>query len=198
LEYAIKNKEVINMDSGIIAAFVASGFAVLTSIINIIVSSINAKKNSNIEIIVKTRIIYLQELRHVNAKFISMANLNFISNNTKKNELFIIKDFLESVSKLKTLLKPFYPIEKRLIELIDSIENDTIVLFNGGVDNNLIVKLKNDIMIYTKLFNQYDWVYWQYIIKQADGRFKNSNSDFDEIYEENKLKYMKEYNYEWM
>jgi len=186
------------MDSGIIAAFVASGFAVLTSIINIIVSSINAKKNSNIEIIVKTRIIYLQELRHVNAKFISMANLNFISNNTKKNELFIIKDFLESVSKLKTLLKPFYPIEKRLIELIDSIENDTIVLFNGGVDNNLIVKLKNDIMIYTKLFNQYDWVYWQYIIKQADGRFKNSNSDFDEIYEENKLKYMKEYNYEWM
>jgi hypothetical protein len=186
------------MDSGIIAAFVASGFAVLTSIINIIVSSINAKKDSNIKVIVKTRIIYLQKLRNVNAKFISMANLNLISNNTKKNELFIIKDFLESVSKLKTLLKPFYPIEKRLIELIDSIENNTIMLFNGDVDNDLIVKLKNDIMIYTKLFNQYDWVYWQYIIKQADGRFKNSNSDFDEIYEENKLKYVKEYNYEWM
>jgi bifunctional ADP-heptose synthase (sugar kinase/adenylyltransferase) len=186
------------MDSGIIAAFVASGFAVLTSIINIVVSSINAKKDSNIEVIVKTRIIYLQELRYVNAKFISMVNLNLISNNTKKKELFIIKDFLESVSKLKTLLKPFYPIEKRMIELTDSIENDTITLFNCDVDNDLIVKLKNDIMIYTKLFNQYDWVYWQYIIKQADGRFKNSNSDFDEIYEENKLKYMKEYNYEWI
>ncbi len=186
------------MDSGVIAAFVVAGFAVLTSIINIIVNSINAKKDSNIRVIVKTRIIYLQELRSVNAKFIGMAGISRISIYAKNNDSLFIRDFLESVSKLKTLFKPFYPIEKRLIDSIDSIENDVITLFNGEMNSGLTEKLKDDIKTYTKLFNQYDWVYWQYIIKQADGRFKNSNSDFDKIYEENKLKYKEEYNYDWI
>ena len=185
------------MDSGIIAAFIVAGFAVLTSIVNIITSRINAKKNSNISFIVETRIKYMQKLRSANAIFIGMANPNVVENCIKNKTFSLITDFVESAGMLKTLLKPFYPLEKRMIELINSIENNCIKMLNNGIDNNLVEKNNNDLRLYSGLFNQYDWVYWQYIMSQADGRYKNSNTDFDNLYKDLGTKYKKEYNYDW-
>jgi len=186
------------MDSGILAAFIIAGFAVITSVINILTSRINAKKNSNISFIVDTRINYMQKLRNANAIFIGIANPNIILNCINNNSLNLLKDFIKSAGILKTLLKPFYPIEKKMIDLINSIENNSIKMLNNGIDNNIIEKNYNDLILYIKLFNQYDWVYWQFIMSQADGKYKNSNSDFDKLYNELGIRYKKEYNYDWI
>jgi len=186
------------MDSGILAAFIIAGFAVITSVINILTSRVNAKKNSNISFIVDTRINYMQKLRNANAIFIGIANPNVILNCIKNNSLTLLKDFVESAGILKTLLKPFYPIEKRMIDLINSIENNSIKMFNDGIDNNIFEKNNIDLTLYIKLFNQYDWSYWQFIMSQADGQYKNSNNDFDKLYKELGIKYKKDYNYDWI
>jgi len=185
------------MNSELIPAFIASGFAVFTSIINIVVSTINAQKNSNIRVIVETRINYMQKLRSANAVFIGLANPNLIIKCLNNNELIFNKEFAESIGMLKTLLKPFYPIERRMVELINTIENN-IILLNNEKDKNLLENIKTDVVTYIKLFNQYDWVYWQYIMRQADGKYRNSNIDFDNMYEETKIKYIKEYDYDWI
>jgi hypothetical protein len=187
------------MDSGIIAA-IAAAFAVLTSVINIVVSTIYANKSSNIKVVVETRINYMQELRSANAIFLGMANPNVILKCEKiNNESFVyLKNIVKSAGILKTLLKPFYPIENRMIKLINSIENNCITLLHNEINNNLAENIKNELNEYTKLFSQYDWVYWQYIIKQADGNFRNSDIDFDNIYEKYKCIYRNEYNYDWI
>ena len=188
------------MDTGIIAAFIAAGFAVLTSIINIIVSTINVRKSSNIRVIVETRINYMEKLRNANAVFIGITNPKFILKCGKinKESYLYIKDIVESAGVLKTLLKTFYPIEIRMVKLINSIENNCIELIDNEKNKDIIENINNELNEYSKLFNQYDWVYWQYIIKQADGKFKDSNIDFDTVYEESKNKYKNEYNYDWI
>jgi hypothetical protein len=188
------------MDTGIIAAFIASGFAVFTSIINIIVSTVNVRRSSNIHVIVETRISYMEKLRNANAVFIGITNPKLILRFGKTNKEFYqyIKDIVESAGILKTLLKSFYPIEFRMVKLINSIEKDCIELIDNETNNDIIEKINNELKEYILLFNQYDWVYWQYIIKQADGKLRDSNIDFDKIYEESKNKYKNEYNYDWI
>ena len=160
-------------------------------------NTIHAKKNSNIRFIVETRINYMQKLRSANAIFISLANPSLKLNCNNEKTLILLKDFIESAGILKTLLKPFYPIEKRLVELIYSIENNIILMFNNKSENNLSENILNDLSLYTKLFNQYDWVYWQYIMSQADGQYKNSDNDFDKLYSDIQIKYKNIYNYDW-
>jgi hypothetical protein len=188
------------MDSAVIAAFIAAGFAVVTSVVNIVVSSVNAKKSCNIQVIVETRIAYMQKLREANATFIGIANPDIILQSTQLNDSFFVyhKEMAESVGVLKTLLKPFYPVENRLIKMIDSIEKNCLSLFKNEKDSILSDKIENEIAIYTNLFSQYDWVLWQFIMKQADGKFRNSNMDFDDVYEETKKGIIKNYKYEWI
>ena len=187
------------MDSSVNAAFIAAGFAVITCIINIIVSAVNSKKDNNLKIIVETRIKYMQSIREANAIFIGIANPDVIQYCSKTNTglFFYPKELAEAAGVLKTLLKLFYPIENRLIKLICSIEDNCLWLFGNDATNELTEAIKSDLAKYTKLFAQYDWVYWQYIIQQADGNFKNSHKDFDETYEETRLNITKSYGYIW-
>jgi hypothetical protein len=190
------------MDSSLIAAFCAAGVAGVTSIINIIVSVTNAQKNNNIQVIVETRIAYMQQLRNANATFSGLADPDVIHSLKKiDNGLFVYpRELGSSAGLLRTLLKPFYSFESRLIGLIDAIEHDSLILFEKGTDNALTEKIKNNLVVYMKLFAQYDWAYWQYIMKQVDGKCKNSNLDFDAIYKETEQNIAKCYknNYKWM
>jgi|GEM_PF-6919687 len=188
------------MDFSVIAAFTAAGMAGATSIMSLIVSHSNAKKNSIIRVIVETRIKYLQQLRDANAKFIGVANPEVIYSVQKINTALFVypKELAESVGLLITLLKPFYQYEKRLVELINVIERNCLTMFMGEADDVIAEKIKKDLAIYMKLFAQYDWAYWQYIMKQADGKCINSNVDFDNVYKETQKEISKRYDYEWI
>jgi hypothetical protein len=188
------------MDSAVIAALIAAGLAVVTCIVNLIVSSMNSKKNSNLKIIVKTRLKYMQSLRNANSIFIGISNpdITLYCIKCNKNKYFYPKELAEAAGILKTLLKPFYPIENRLLGMINSIENNCLNLFLNGETNGLIEKIKTELKLYIKLFTQYDWAFWQYIIKQADGKDKNSDKDFDEIYEDTRKNIISLYNYDWI
>jgi succinate dehydrogenase flavin-adding protein (antitoxin of CptAB toxin-antitoxin module) len=94
------------------------------------------------------------------------------------------KELAESAGILKTLLKPFYRIESRLIEKINSVEEKCLNLYINGATDRLTEIIKSERSEYIKLFAQYDWAYWQFIMKQADSRYKYSSKSFDDIYRE--------------
>jgi len=188
------------MDSAVIAAVIVAGLAGATSLINIILSVINARQSGNIRVIVETRIEYMQMLRKANAVFIGLAKPNVVLQFSKLNNgLYIYpKELVEATGTLKTLLKPFYPVEIRLLTMINSIENNCLALFANDSIIQSDDNITNELETYIKLFTQYDWVLWQFIMKQADGKYKNSNIDFDEVYGETQRNITNTYGYKWI
>jgi len=180
-------------------AIVAAVIALVTALVNAIMYLNSSKKSAVLKVIVETRIGYLQSLRNANATFIGIANPDVVLHCAKiaSTEYIYPKDLADAVGSLKTLLKPFYPIERELIEKIDSIESGCLDLFMKGEARGSTESLRNELATYTKMFAQYDWAYWQYIIKQADGKFKNSNVDFDEVYKETGRCIAETYDYDW-
>jgi len=174
------------MDYGVIAAIVTAAAALFA----IIVSWSNSKKGSILKVVVESRVEYMQSLRSANATFIGLADPDVILQSMKTVSLVPAypKDLAVAAGSLKTLLKPFYKIEQQLIKMINSIEKRCFALFaeDGSVD---ITKLKQSLELYTQLFAQYDWAYWQYVMKQADGKLRNSDEHFDKTYEETGEKY---------
>jgi hypothetical protein len=174
------------MDSAVKIAFITAGVAFITCIMNMIVIFINSKKSGNLKIIVETRIKYMQSLREANAIFIGCSNPDVILQCAKIiNGMYVYpKELAEAAGLLKTLLKPFYRIENKLIEKINSIEQKCLDLYINGATYNLIETIKTERADYIKLFAQYDWAYWQFIMKQADSKYKYSSQSFDDVYEE--------------
>lgn len=161
----------------IISALAAIGTAVLSAVFTFIKS----KRENILTIVTKGRIKYLEVIRDANARLLRYSHID----NCNKDEL------LAAAAILKTYLKPFYSIESKLLEALDSL-TDACIAGNG--ENIDIIKRR-----YIKLYSQYDWAYWHYIQAQASGKYKNSNSDFNFEHQklQNEIESDNTFQYDW-
>lgn len=170
------------MSIEIIIAIVSAGIAFVTSVANFTYNLIQGRKDRLQKVILDNRIKYMIEIREGFSGFIGLANsesIEYARNNSEVMKIYSANLF-DGYGKIKTYLKPFYKIEKDLLNALDDLYYCILSTFNG-VETNMasIDKLRED---FADKYLKYDWAYWKYIQSQREGRFMDSDEDFDKIY----------------
>jgi hypothetical protein len=148
------------------------------------------------------RIKYLDEIRKANGFLLGLIDrdtIKFLAKTQKTDkccESYLVSLNTE-VGKLKTYFKPFYPIEQAIISALDALVEQCTAQFLSP-EQELGTELNTAAKRYNTLYAQYDWAYWQYIQKQADGKFLNSSVQFDKVYGELAKEMKKDYDYTWL
>ncbi len=172
------------MDIESIIAVVSACFAVITSIASITLNFIQNRRARTREVILTNRIKYMYEIREGFTDFIGLANMEAIK--AAKSNSEVLKNFSSNLfngyGKIKTYIKPFYDIDRELLEALDKTYNCIWALLNGKASDGAELELlcKDFELKYLK----YDWAYWKYIQRQKEGNFMNSDDAFDRVYED--------------
>ena len=170
------------MDIEKVIAVVTAGFALITSVASFLFSFIQSRRDRTRQTILANRIKYLDEIRVGFTQFIGLANIEAIK--SAKNNSEVLKNFSEHLfigyGKIKTYIKPFYEIDKDLIDALDKTYECILSIFNGSTsDASKLESLRKDFEI---KYLKYDWAYWKYIQLQKEGNFMNSDDAFDKVY----------------
>lgn len=170
------------MNIEIIIAIVSAAIAFVTSVSNFAYNIIQHRKDRTQKVILENRIKYMNEIREGYSNFIGLADIESIKyaqNNHEVMKIYSDKLFT-GYGKIKTYLKPFYKIEEALLAKLDELYNRMLSALNGKEKNtDSIAELRED---FTDKFLKYDWAYWEYIQRQKEGNFMNSDKDFDQVY----------------
>lgn len=170
------------MDIGNIVALVSACLAVATSVISLTLNLIHGRRERTRQVILTNRIKYMDEMREGFTNFIGLANVEAIK--AANNNIEVLRNFTSNLfvgyGKIKTYIKPFYDIDRELLEALDKTYNCVLAMLNGeATDSAELEKLSKDFeMKYLK----YDWAYWKYIQRQKEGNFMNSDDAFDNVY----------------
>lgn len=170
------------MDIEKIIAVVSACFAVITSVASFTFSFIQNRRARTREVILTNRIKYMDEIREGFTCFIGLANAEAIK--AAKNNSEVLKNFSDNLfkgyGKIKTFIKPFYKIDKELLDSLDKLYYGILSALNGAEENeNSLDALRED---FADKYLKYDWAYWKYIQRQKEGNFMNSDDAFDEVY----------------
>ena len=165
-----------------IIAIVSAAIAFVTSIANLIYNIIQRRKDRTQKVVLDNRIKYLNEIREGYASFIGLANfesIKYAQNNIELMKIYFEK-LLLGYGKIRTYLKPYYKIEKELLDTLDELYYCVLTVLNGKeVSKEFIAKLRDD---FADQYLKYDWAYWKYIQRQKEGNFMDSDDDFDKVY----------------
>ena len=168
-----------------IIAIVSAAIAFVTSIANLIYNIIQRRKDRTQKVVLDNRIKYLNEIREGYASFIGLANfesIKYAQNNIELMKIYFEK-LLLGYGKIRTYLKPYYKIEKELLDTLDELYYCVLTVLNGKeVSKEFIAKLRDD---FADQYLKYDWAYWKYIQRQKEGNFMDSDDDFDKVYDDN-------------
>ena len=124
----------------------------------------------------------MDEIRDGFSAIIGLANETVIT--LAKTESPILKTYTEKLlygyGKLKTLIKPFYEIDKELLISLESLYETILSALVG--DTNAVKQINCLRDDFSDKYLKYDWAYWKYIQSQKDGNYVNSDDAFDKIY----------------
>ena len=165
-----------------IIAIVTAGIALITSIVGFFYNLIQNHKSRIQKVILDNRIKYLYEIREGFTGLIGLAHPEAIKsaqNNAEIKKVFFEKLF-SGYGKIKTYIKPFYEIDKELLNSLDELYSCILSIINGNSESteNLGNLRKN----FEDKYLKYDWAYWKYIQKQKQGNYMNSDDAFDNVY----------------
>ena len=170
------------MNGETIAAIITAGLAFVTSVISIFYNFIQGKRESVRKIILQNRVKYMEEIRE---GFTNVVGLSFDKAiKLAKGDPRFMTTFSEKLfygyGKIKTFIKPFYPVDKELLTSLDLLYNCILSALCGDEDAFLSLdKLRED---FADKYLKYDWAYWKYIQKQRDGKYFDSDKAFDRVY----------------
>ena len=172
------------MDIEGIIAVISASLAVITSVISFSLSFVQHRRERTRQIILTNRIKYMDEIRAGFTDFIGLANPEAIK--AAKSNSDDLRSFSENLfigyGKIKTYVKPFYDIDRALLDSLDKTYNCILRMLNGELTDGSELELarKDFELKYLK----YDWAYWKYIQRQKEGNFMNSDDAFDNVYNE--------------
>lgn len=170
------------MDIENIIAVVSACFAVVTSAVSLTLNFIQGRRERTRQVILTNRIKYMDEIREGFTNFIGLANVGAIK--AAKNNNDVLKSFTSNLfvgyGKIKTYIKPFYDIDRELLEALDKTYNCILAMLNGEVTDS--AELEKSSKDFESKYLKYDWAYWKYIQRQKEGNFINSDDAFDNVY----------------
>lgn len=165
-----------------IIAILTAGFAAITSIASFTFNIIQGRRDRTRQVILANRIKYMDEMREGFTLFIGLANVEAIK--LAKNNTEVLKNFSNNLSlgygKIKTYIKPFYEIDKALLDSLDELYYCILSVLNGENKNETLVDSLRES--FADKYLKYDWAYWKYIQRQKEGNFMNSDDAFDNVY----------------
>lgn len=165
-----------------IISIVTAGIAFITSILSFSYNIVQANKARIQKVILENRIQYLHEIRDGFSCFIGLCNTEAIE--FAKSDSNVMKSYAEKLfigyGKMKTHIKPFYEIDKELVNLLDTLYSCVLSELNGNSEE--VAQLDVLRELFSSNYLKYDWAYWKYIQAQKDGRFLNSDDAFDKVY----------------
>ena len=170
------------MEPELIITIVTAGIALITSAVSFAYTFIQNKKERIRKIVLDNRIRYMNEIRQGFTDIIGLsypAAIKLAKNNNETMKSYAEKLF-NGFGKIKTYLKPFYKIDKEVLHALDCLYTNILsALHDNDETTQDIDKLRND---FADKYLKYDWAYWKYIQQQKDGKYKNSDDDFDKVY----------------
>lgn len=167
-----------------IIAIITAGIALLTSVASFTYNLIQNRKDRIQRVILDNRIKYMNEIREGFTALIGLANADAIKlaqNNSDALKIYF-QDLSNGYGKIKTYIKPFYDIDRELLDALDKLYYGILSELNGANDSaNSIDALRED---FADKYLKYDWAYWKYIQRQKEGNYMNSDDAFDKVYYE--------------
>lgn len=161
-----------------IIAIITAGIAFVTSVASLTYNFIQNRKDRVQKVILENRVKYMNEIREGFTSFIGLANLDAIKYAKSCPE--VMNNLFSGYGKIKTYIKPFYKIDKELLNALDKIYGIILSALNGEEINRAAFdELRED---FSDKFLKYDWAYWKYIQRQKEGNFMNSDDAFDNVY----------------
>ena len=170
------------MEVETIITIVTASLAFITSAWNLIYNINKGKKERIDKVILSNRIEYMREMRSGFSSMIALCSAGAVSLAQKDVEVrkVFIEKWFSGYGKIKTLLKPFYNIEKEILVALDALYSYVLVALNEKKEDlGEMDRLRGD---FADKYLTYDWAYWKYIQEQKDGKYINSDDDFDKIY----------------
>ena len=167
-----------------IIAIIAAAIALCTSAAGIIYNLIQNKKAGIQKIILENRITYMYEIRKGFTDFIGLANaaaVKAVKNNSEASKIYYANLF-NGYEKIKTYIKPFYDIDRRLLDVLDKTYFCILSMINGETDDETELDKLREELCHNYL--TYDWAYWKYIQDQKECIYVNSDDAFDKVYEQ--------------
>lgn len=172
------------MEVEIVVAIVSSSVAVLTAGASLVNSFIQGRKARVAQVVLANRVKTMDEMRVGFTNFIGLANKDAIKaaqNNPEVLKIFSDDLFL-GYGKIKTYIKPFFPMDKELLKALDELYYCILAAFNGDEEKqNKLDGLRED---FADKYLKYDWAYWRYIQRQREGNYMDSTDAFDKVYKE--------------
>ena len=170
------------MNWEIIIAIVTAGIALVTSVVSFTLNVINAKKDRVQKVILENRIKYLYEIRAGFSDLIGLADSSAIKlakSNSEAAKAFYSRLFT-GYGKIKTYIKPFFSMDRELVEALDRLYEQILAELNGAKVSKTLGVLRED---FKDKYLKYDWAYWLYIQEQKSGVYINSNTSYNKTYE---------------
>lgn len=167
-----------------VIAIITAGFAAITSVASFTFNFIQGRRDRTRQVILTNRIKYLDEIREGFTLFIGAASIQAIKAAKDNSEVLknLTGNLFTGYGKLKTYLKPFYDIEKKIINYLDDTYVCVLSMLNGEkCDEKEFESLRKN---FENEYLKYDWAYWKYIQRQKEGNFMNSDDAFDDVYAE--------------
>ncbi|MDE5943053.1 MAG: hypothetical protein K2H30_02465 [Clostridia bacterium] len=169
------------MDWETLIAILTSAFALVTAVAGFMLSFINAKKDRVQKVILENRLKYQYEIHEGFSNFIGLANsraIKIVKKNSDAAKTFYSQLFC-GYGKIKTYIKPFFTMDRALVESLDKLYERILAELNGEKVADTLDILRED---FKDKYLKYDWAYWLYIQEQKSGAFIDSDESFNKTY----------------
>lgn len=165
-----------------IIAIVTAGIAFVTSVASFTYNLIQNRKDRIQKVILDNRIKYMDEIREGFSNFIGLANveaIRYARSNAEVTKVFS-GNLFTGYGKIKTYVKPFYDIDRELLDSLDRLYGCVLSVLNGNAESE--ARLEDFNKDFSDKYLKYDWAYWKYIQLQKAGNYMNSDDAFDKVY----------------
>lgn len=170
------------MNAEAIIAIVTAGLAFVTSLATFSFNISQSRRSKVQKVVLENRIKYMNEMRDGFTELIGLANAESIllaMNNADIKQQFAV-NLWHGYGKIKTYIKPFYAIDKALLDSLDKLFFCIISALNDN--KSAYSELRELCRDFEDKYLKYDWAYWKYIQSQREGVFMDSDDAFDNVY----------------
>ena len=167
-----------------IVTIIAAVLAFVASALSLLYNVNQAKKDRIQKVVLNNRIEYLKGSRSGFSSLIALCTADAVKLAQKDPEIMkvYVDKWFCGYGQIKTYLKPFYAVEKDILNALELLHTFVLsALYEKRQDLSELAKMRDD---FVGKYHVYDWAYWKYIQEQKNGKYINSDDDFDTIYDQ--------------